>query len=245
MDMLKFGYPQGDLPNSYFVAKICNQSGLFRRAAEILEAARASGGDIPADELRHYAHLPRIIRYMDENSVDENVMAERLACASQVVIKMAGTLSSFEAYGSDAGISFDYTVNAEIDRLVDIDFAISEALADRFEDRRNPSLELALMAIVFADFIRWADGEATTCELAEFPLRNASSRAYYALYHAALIRAKVLGIPIIRVPNAGSHEALIQAIRGYSPKGKSLADDMERAKKFRHRCDYIDLMSRL
>jgi uncharacterized protein (UPF0332 family) len=94
------------------------------------------------------------------------------------------------------------------------------------------------MAIVFADFIRWADGEATTCELAEFPLRNASSRAYYALYHAALIRAKVLGIPIIRVPNAGSHEALIQAIRGYSPKGKSLADDMERAKKFRHRCDY-------
>jgi uncharacterized protein (UPF0332 family) len=94
------------------------------------------------------------------------------------------------------------------------------------------------MAVAFADFISWADGEAASCELAEFPLRNASSRAYYALYHAALTRAGVLGIPIVRIANAGSHEALIQAIRSHSAKGKSLADDMERVKKFRHRCDY-------
>jgi hypothetical protein len=134
MDMLKFGYPQGDLPNSYFVARVCNQSGLFRRAAEVLEAARTMGGSIPPEELRHYAHLPGILQYMDENSVDENVMAERLACASQVVMKMAGSLSSFEAYGSEAGITFDYTVDADTERLVDIDFAISEALAERFED---------------------------------------------------------------------------------------------------------------
>lgn len=94
------------------------------------------------------------------------------------------------------------------------------------------------MAVLFADFISWADGEAANCELAEFPLRNASSRAYYALYHATLNRVGVLGIPVVRVANAGSHEALIQAVRCYSPKGKSFADDMERVKKFRHRCDY-------
>ena len=94
------------------------------------------------------------------------------------------------------------------------------------------------MAVDFSDFICWADDEATRGESAEFPLRNASSRAYYALYHAAATRAKALTIPIIRVEKAGSHEALIQAIRTYSPKGKSLADDMERTKKFRHRCDY-------
>lgn len=94
------------------------------------------------------------------------------------------------------------------------------------------------MSVHFSDFLCWADVEASRCDLAEFPLRNASSRAYYALYHAASVRAKALGLPIIRLEKSGSHDALIQAIRIYSPKGKSLADDMERMKKFRHLCDY-------
>lgn len=94
------------------------------------------------------------------------------------------------------------------------------------------------MSVNFSDFLCWADDEVARSESAEFPLRNASSRAYYALYHAAAVRVSDLGLPIIRIEKAGSHEALIQAIRIYSAKGKSLADDMERAKKFRHRCDY-------
>lgn len=134
MDMLEYGYPPGDLPNIYFVARVCNQSGLFRKTWEILQTAQGLGGSIPSDELQHYAHLPGILRYMDEHAVDENVVAERIARASQVVMRMVGSLSSFEAYGSEAGITFDYTVDADIDRLVDIDFAISEALAESFED---------------------------------------------------------------------------------------------------------------
>lgn len=134
MDMLKYGYPQGDIPNIYFVAKICNQSGLFRKTSEILQVAKGLGGSIPADEQKYYAHLPGILRYMDEHSVDEIIIAERIARASQIVIQMVGSLSSFEAYGSEAGITFDYTVDADFDRLVDIDFAISEALAESFED---------------------------------------------------------------------------------------------------------------
>jgi uncharacterized protein (UPF0332 family) len=94
------------------------------------------------------------------------------------------------------------------------------------------------MSIEFSEFICWADDEVARCKSAEFPLRNASSRAYYALYHAAVARVKDLELPIVRIEKAGSHEALIHAIRTHSAKGKSLADDMERAKKFRHRCDY-------
>lgn len=134
MDMLKYGYPKGDLPNMYFVARVCNQSGLFRTTAETLQAAEGLSGNLPADELNHYAHLPAVLRYMDENAVDEKIMAERIACASQVVMRMVGSLSSFEVYGSDVGITFDYTVAADIELLVDIDFAISEALAEKFED---------------------------------------------------------------------------------------------------------------
>ena len=147
IDMLKFGYPKGDLPNAYFVARVCNQAGLFQTTADTLEAATRLGGMCNEDELKYYAHLPSVVRYMNENSVDEREIAKRIERASQVVIQMSGPLTSFEVYGNESGITFEYNVDADIERLVDMDLAISEALASDFEDTYSSHISIGVTSL--------------------------------------------------------------------------------------------------
>lgn len=94
------------------------------------------------------------------------------------------------------------------------------------------------MAIEFVDFLAWSESEVKAPLVAEFGYRNASSRAYYALFHAARNRLRELRIPIHRVSSGGSHEAVIQTIEKIGTQGRELAVNMRRLKKFRHFCDY-------
>jgi uncharacterized protein (UPF0332 family) len=72
----------------------------------------------------------------------------------------------------------------------------------------------------------------------EFSYRNASSRAYYALFHAAKQRLEALGVPFIQLSKGGSHETVICTIEGIGSVGRGIADDMRRVKRIRHPCDY-------
>ncbi|MFJ3114948.1 hypothetical protein ACIPI6_00315 [Pseudomonas protegens] len=94
------------------------------------------------------------------------------------------------------------------------------------------------MPIEFAEFLTWSESEVKAPFVDEFGYRNASSRAYYALFHAARNRLSEMRIPIIRVANGGSHEAVIQTIEKMGVEGRALAVNMRRLKKFRHFCDY-------
>lgn|GEM_PF-6198336 len=94
------------------------------------------------------------------------------------------------------------------------------------------------------DFLIWSESEVKAQNLTEFGLRNASSRAYYALFHAARGRVKALGVKMLKAERGGSHESLIQTIQSISVLGKEIGDDMQRLKKFRHFCDY-DIADRL
>lgn len=94
------------------------------------------------------------------------------------------------------------------------------------------------MAIEFVDFLTWSESEVKAPFVAEFGYRNASSRAYYALFHAARNRLKEMSIPIIKAAKGGSHEAVIQTIEQIGQPGRELAVNMRRLKKFRHFCDY-------
>lgn len=94
------------------------------------------------------------------------------------------------------------------------------------------------MPIEFVEFLTWSESEVKAPAVAEFGYRNASSRAYYALFHAARDRLRELGVPINRVSKGGSHEALIQTIEKLGSEGRELAVNMRRLKKFRHVCDY-------
>lgn len=95
-----------------------------------------------------------------------------------------------------------------------------------------------IMAVEYLHFLQWAETEIKLPELEEFSRRNAGSRAYYALYHAAVSKAEQLCLRVARVENGGSHEAIIQAIANFSQKGRVIAELMRKVKRFRHRCDY-------
>ncbi|WP_330508168.1 hypothetical protein V1687_16830 [Pseudomonas putida] len=94
------------------------------------------------------------------------------------------------------------------------------------------------MAIEFVDFLAWSESEVKAQSVAEFGYRNASSRAYYALFHAARDRLKDMKVPINKASGGGSHEAVIQTIEKMGTEGRELAVNMRRLKKFRHVCDY-------
>lgn len=94
------------------------------------------------------------------------------------------------------------------------------------------------MSIEFAEFLAWSESEVRAPFVAEFGYRNASSRAYYALFHAARDRLREMSVPINRASSGGSHEAVIQTIEKMGREGRELAVNMRRLKKFRHFCDY-------
>lgn len=94
------------------------------------------------------------------------------------------------------------------------------------------------MAVQPAEFLSTAQSMVEDDKCSEIFLRNAASRAYYALYHKAKLFVEVNGITLVKVENSGSHEKLIETIRQLSEPWRSVAESMDRLKKFRHRCDY-------
>ncbi|SEI90951.1 hypothetical protein SAMN04244579_02413 [Azotobacter beijerinckii] len=94
------------------------------------------------------------------------------------------------------------------------------------------------MPVSHIDFLEYSASELSRSEPTEFQLRNAASRAYYALYHKARQRIEELGLTLEKPEKAGSHAATIDTISRVSPKAKSISVQMDKLKRFRHICDY-------
>lgn len=94
------------------------------------------------------------------------------------------------------------------------------------------------MPVSHIDFLDYSSTELTKPNPSEFQLRNASSRAYYALFHKARERIAELNLTMARPPNGGSHVAVVETIRRAGPKAEPIAVQMDRLKRFRHNCDY-------
>ncbi|MGE6564334.1 hypothetical protein ACQKF2_16390 [Pseudomonas hunanensis] len=134
-DMLKFGVPDGSARDLGIVAHVCNQSGLFATAYTHWKKATSLDEKIfDGEEIPYYAHLPSTVAYLDEHQIDERELSARLAIASQVVMEMSGPLTTFSVDSNDWGITFEFTVDAPIERLVEIDFAITRRLVAEFDD---------------------------------------------------------------------------------------------------------------
>jgi|GEM_PF-5510190 len=144
--MLKFGYPKGDPASISMVARICNQAGLFYSAEKALsEFEKASGSMVEEEELQFFVHLPETLAYMREHKLDEVELARRLSAASQVVLEMVGPLTTFSVRASDEGISFEYTVDGDVERMIDVDFAITRRLVRDFEDTMSTHLSIGVV----------------------------------------------------------------------------------------------------
>lgn len=94
------------------------------------------------------------------------------------------------------------------------------------------------MAVDASEFMNSAQGFMVQEGAAEIQCRNAGSRAYYALFHAALNAIESKGLPLIKVQGAGSHESVIATLCSMGPSAKSIGESMGRIKRFRHDCDY-------
>ncbi|MNJ53127.1 hypothetical protein D3C77_485070 [compost metagenome] len=57
---------------------------------------------------------------------------------------MTGPLTTFSVSAGDWGIILEYTVNDEIERLVEIDFAITRRLVDAFEDTLSQHISIGV-----------------------------------------------------------------------------------------------------
>ncbi|MEE1869088.1 hypothetical protein [Pseudomonas auratipiscis] len=144
-DMLKFGVPEGSARDFGIVAHVCNQSGLFVTAhTNWKKAVQLDENIFDGEEIPYYAHLPSTVAYLQEHRVDERELSSRLAVASQVVIEMSGPLTTFTIDSNDWGITFEFTVDAAIDRLVDIDFAITRRLVAEFQDTLSKHISIGV-----------------------------------------------------------------------------------------------------
>lgn len=94
------------------------------------------------------------------------------------------------------------------------------------------------MSVEAADFMDSAHGFMGQEGAAEIQRRNAGSRAYYALFHAALNTIERKGKPLIRISGAGSHESVIATLCSMGDSAKSIGESMGRMKRFRNDCDY-------
>jgi len=98
------------------------------------------------------------------------------------------------------------------------------------------------MSVEAADFMDSAHVFMGQEGAAEIQRRNAGSRAYYALFHAALQAIRRKDMPLLKVQGAGSHESVIATLCSMGHSAKSIGESMSRIKRFRHDCDYhVDL----
>ncbi|MGV6394507.1 hypothetical protein ACTUVN_004471 [Pseudomonas caspiana] len=145
IDMLEAGYPQGTPSDLRVVAHVCNQSGLFFSSADALnKCLKLEPSSCDLKEVHDLSHLQDTVPFMVENNLDEREISKRIAVASQVVIAMSGPLTTFSIHTSEVGITFEYTVDADIDRLVDIDFAITDKLVSSFEDTMSQYMSIGV-----------------------------------------------------------------------------------------------------
>lgn len=67
-------------------------------------------------------------------------MADRIVAASKAVIDSRIRLTSYKLRSDTFGLIFEFIVDADIDRLVEVDLAISDVLATQFEETLSQHL---------------------------------------------------------------------------------------------------------
>jgi hypothetical protein len=145
IDMLESGYPEGSASDLRVVAHVCNQSGLFISSAKALDKClRLDPNSREMDEVQDLQHLPETVEYMLHYHLDEKEISRRIAVATQVVIQMSGPLTTFSIHTNESGITFEYTVDAAVEQLAEIDFAITRKLIGAFDDTMSRHMSIGV-----------------------------------------------------------------------------------------------------
>lgn len=135
LDMLSFGYPKDNPTDLIRVLEPVTQFGLFRTAKSVVAQFHKLGiSDVQPFTSANVFQTIAAADYFEAHGVDEKEIALRIKCASEIVRKHFTRLKNFRLTANEWGVSFEYIVDAEIERLIDVDWEITEALCAKFDD---------------------------------------------------------------------------------------------------------------
>ena len=134
IEMLGAVYPSGDVHRLSKVAVMCNHAGMFMSAQKAIEDIdkldRVRGESVRSE----CGFLGDVVAYLKNHSVPEVDVAKRILAASRVVLDQGFVLTKYAVRANEYGITFEFVLDADIERLVDVNMAISDTLATNFED---------------------------------------------------------------------------------------------------------------
>ncbi|SDG85231.1 hypothetical protein SAMN05216588_101188 [Pseudomonas flavescens] len=134
VDMIDNQYPVGDPHGLLTLLNSSAQMGMFvtaRRAIYDLDKLKID--DLPGKAYIRFEQTMQAANYITENDLNERDFADRLQVASEVINKYA-PVSVFSLETGDFGVLFEYVLDFDIDKLIEIDNEISDTICVRFED---------------------------------------------------------------------------------------------------------------
>ncbi|WP_085598770.1 hypothetical protein [Pseudomonas sp. B10(2017)] len=145
-EMLEFGYPKDSRDVLAAVAELCTQSGFFLSSKKILDDLQEYDPEFAENlVVSNFSFVKNAAHYMLENELGEISVAERITHLSKVMVCEGVHLSKYNVIANKFGITFEFAVNAEVERLVDLNMLISDRLAADFSDSLSQHLSVGVV----------------------------------------------------------------------------------------------------
>nr|DAF79151.1 MAG TPA: hypothetical protein [Caudoviricetes sp.] len=139
-DMLEYGYPKDSIPHLDKVISMCSHAGMFISAKKALDELMKIDGRAGKLLEGEFPFLRSAASYLEQHEIPELAVADRIVAASKAVIDSRIRLTSYKLRSDTFGLIFEFIVDADIDRLVEVDLAISDVLATQFEETLSQHL---------------------------------------------------------------------------------------------------------
>ena len=143
-DMLEHSYPKDSTAHLDKVVSMCSHAGMFTSAIRALDdliklderAGKTLESGLP--------FLRSAANYLEKHEIPELDVANRVVAASRVVIDSQFRLTTYKLRADTFGLIYEFVIDADIDRLVGVDLAISDVLATQFEETLSQHLSVGV-----------------------------------------------------------------------------------------------------
>lgn len=134
-DFLDYGYPLDDVGELSALFDVTSQLGLMLSAEEVFQRLIRLG--VKRDKLLESPINSEVLaaaQFYRNHNINEREVAKRVAKASAVVAEQNGFLNSYTLHTVTDGILYIYSVQGDVERLLDLEVKIIEALHESFDD---------------------------------------------------------------------------------------------------------------
>lgn len=132
-EMLESAFPHGNLMRLQSVLEVCEGSGFYRSAYEVLLKIEEIN---PSRARQLVKAMPGVLpaaRYIDEHSLDEVRVSERILMLTKLVNDSGYMLRTSRVLTNEFGIIYEVVVDDDIDKLAHLNLSAYEALASQFD----------------------------------------------------------------------------------------------------------------